>query len=113
LRNRTVVITGASSGMGRAAALAFARRGANLVLGARREVPLRQACMDCEALGVRATPVRSDVTSLSEMNDLASAAVHAFGKFDIWNNNAGLSLWGRFADIPPENQAGGTGFPSR
>ncbi len=53
LREATVVITGTSSGMGLAIALAYAQRGANLILSARREGPLKQACRAGEALGVR------------------------------------------------------------
>jgi short-subunit dehydrogenase len=104
LRNKTVVITGASSGMGLAAAHAFAHRGSNLVLAARREEPLRQAAHDCEALGVRAIAVPSDVTDPTQMRSLAQAAVERFGQIDVWINNAGLSLWGPFAGISIEAQ---------
>ncbi len=104
LQDRTVVITGASSGMGLAMARAFASAGAHLVLSARREEPLRQAAQDCEALGTRALAVPSDVTDPAQMRLLAQAAVNQFGGIDIWINNAGLSLWGSFSDIPVEAQ---------
>jgi short-subunit dehydrogenase len=104
LHNATVVITGASSGMGRGAALAFARQGANLVLAARREEPLGQAAEDCEALGVQAIAVPADVTDPAQMHALAQAAVDRFGDIDVWINNAGLSLWGPFAGISIEAQ---------
>jgi short-subunit dehydrogenase len=104
LHNATVVITGASSGMGRGAALAFARQGANLVLAARREEPLGQAAEDCEALGVQAIAVPADVTDPAQMHALAQAAVDRFGDIDVWINNAGLSLWGPFANISIEAQ---------
>ncbi len=104
LQGKSIVITGASSGMGRATAIAFARRGANLVLTARREEPLQAAARDVEALGVQAIAVPADVTDVSEMRAVAQAAVERFGSIDIWMNIAGLSLWGRFADIPVEAQ---------
>jgi len=59
LRDATVVITGASSGIGLATAQGFARRGANVVLAARRRQLLEQVARDCEALGVRALGVRA------------------------------------------------------
>jgi NAD(P)-dependent dehydrogenase (short-subunit alcohol dehydrogenase family) len=63
LRDKTAVITGASSGMGLAVAHAFAHRGANLASGARREGPLAQAARECEAKGVGAVWVHADVTN--------------------------------------------------
>ena len=105
LRHQTVVITGASSGMGLATALAFSRRGANLVLCARRAEPLAQAARDCERLGGRAVAVPSDVCDAAQMRTLADTATRAYGQIDVWINNAGLSLWGAFADIPLEAQA--------
>jgi NAD(P)-dependent dehydrogenase (short-subunit alcohol dehydrogenase family) len=63
LRDKTAVITGASSGMGLAVAHAFAHRGANLASGARREGPLAQAARECEARGVGAVWVHADVTN--------------------------------------------------
>ena len=62
LSDQTVVITGASSGIGRAAAYEFARRGANLVIAARRAEQLEEVARECRALGVKCTPVVADVT---------------------------------------------------
>ncbi len=106
LRNAAVVVAGASSGMGLATALAFARRGANLVLWARREAALRDAARLCEEAGAAgALAVPADVTDPARMRALADAAAERFGKVDVWVNMAGLSMWGPFEAIPPEAQA--------
>jgi NAD(P)-dependent dehydrogenase (short-subunit alcohol dehydrogenase family) len=105
LNDLTVVITGASSGMGLAAAHAFARRGANVVLAARRRSLLDLAVRECESLGGRALAVTADVTDATQMRDLVRATEREFGRIDVWINNAGMSLWGPFEDIPLASQA--------
>src|SRR4051812_30855432 len=105
LNDLTVVITGASSGMGLAAAHAFARRSANVVLAARRRSLLDIAVRECDSLGGRALAVIADVTDPARMRDLVRAAEREFGRIDVWINNAGMSLWGPFEDIPLASQA--------
>ena len=96
IRGTTVVIIGASSGIGRATAEAFARQGANLLLAARREDLLADLARYCETLGVRAVPVPTDITDASAVQQLADRAVAMFGHLDTWINVAGTGVFGPF-----------------
>ncbi len=102
LSSKVVVITGASSGIGRATALAFADAGASLVLAARREAPLREAARQCEARGGRALSVPTEMRDEAAVGRLADAAVERFGRLDVWVNNAAVTLFGRFEDSPAD-----------
>ena len=103
LMNKLVVITGASSGIGRAAAHAFASQGARLVLGARDIAALDAVVEECAARGATALAVRTDVTNSEQMRALAEqAAAFGDGRIDIWINNAGVGAVGSFEDTPLE-----------
>jgi short-subunit dehydrogenase len=95
-----VVITGASSGIGRATALAFARRGAKLVLAARRAEVLEEVAEECNRYGGEAVAVPTDVTSEDAVDALARRAVERFGRIDVWVNNAAVTLFGRIEQAP-------------
>src|SRR5207244_7676562 len=93
---------GASSGIGRAAALAFARRGATVVVAARRELPLRQLARECERLVGRSLAVPTDVTDEGAVQDLVCRVLETFGRIDVWVNNAAVTLFGRLEETPAE-----------
>ncbi len=101
-KGKTVVITGASSGAGRAAALEFARHGARLVLAARRLEALNDLVTECSYLGSNAIAVQTDVTDALAMKILAENAFEFGGRIDVWVNNAGVMAAGGFNDTPVE-----------
>ncbi|MDQ2805187.1 MAG: SDR family oxidoreductase, partial [Pseudomonadota bacterium] len=102
----TVVITGASSGIGRAAALAFAAEGGNVVLTGRDKRELQELARDIRDLGGQAVPVVADVTNAEEVQRFADQAARAFGgRIDVWVNNAGVGAVGRFTETPVDAHA--------
>jgi short-subunit dehydrogenase len=96
------VITGASSGIGEATAIAFAKAGINVVLGARRGPLLEEVAATCRQYGVRAMAVETDVADEVAVAHLSRTAVDVFGSYDVWINNAAVSVLGAFADVPAE-----------
>jgi short-subunit dehydrogenase len=98
LRGAIVVITGASSGIGRATAVAFAGRGATVVGAARREERLDDLVGEVERDGGRALAVRCDVADPSQVEALRDRVREAFGRTDVLVNNAGIAGGGPFAD---------------
>lgn len=91
LKGRVAVITGASSGLGRQMAEAFANQGADLVVLARRVERLEELKTKLEEKGVKVLPIKCDVTSTEDINNAASIAEKEFGKVDILVNCAGSS----------------------
>ncbi|MDX3263031.1 SDR family NAD(P)-dependent oxidoreductase [Streptomyces sp. MI02-2A] len=103
--NRVVLITGASRGIGRAVALAFARQGALLVLAARSEERLAQVESEVRDLGSDVLSVPTDVTSPEAVTALVDAAVSRFGRIDVLVNNAGIGMVGRVESAAFEDNA--------
>jgi NAD(P)-dependent dehydrogenase (short-subunit alcohol dehydrogenase family) len=90
LEDKVVLITGASQGLGKALALAFAREGASVVVNSRSEGPLRSVVEEIEGSGAEALAVAADVSESADVERLVDAAVERFGKIDVLVNNAGL-----------------------
>ncbi|MGN7986204.1 SDR family oxidoreductase [Pedobacter sp. 22226] len=102
LRNKTVVITGASSGVGLATAEAFARAGCKLILASRGEEALNNAVERCRALGAQSLGVPTDVSEYEHVENLVNRALEFTGSIDYWVNNAGVMASGKFEEIPIE-----------
>jgi short-subunit dehydrogenase len=99
IASKTVVITGASSGIGRAAALEFARRGASLVLAARRAEQLEKVAGECRTLGARCSIVVSDVTKREDCQRL----IDSVPQVDVLVNNAGFAIFDAIESAKPED----------
>ncbi|MCP1297778.1 SDR family oxidoreductase [Chryseobacterium sp. S0630] len=96
----TVVITGASSGIGKATAEAFAEQGADLVLAARGEEALTETAELCRKLGATVLAVPTDTSVAEDVQNLVREALEFTGKIDYWVNNAGVLAFGKFEEIP-------------
>ena len=99
LSEQVIVITGASSGIGRATALMAAARGAAVVVAARGREGLETLVAEIEAAGGRASPCVTDVADAAAVARLAEHAVAVFGRIDTWVNNAGVAIAGRLEDL--------------
>lgn len=99
---QVVVITGASAGVGRATARAFAREGAKIGLLARGKAGLEGARLDVEELGGRAIAVSTDVSDPDQVEAAAQAVEDAFGPIDVWVNNAMASVFSPVKEMQPD-----------
>jgi NAD(P)-dependent dehydrogenase (short-subunit alcohol dehydrogenase family) len=120
LEGSVVVITGASSGLGRATAMAFAEEGAHLVLAARSAEPLTALAECCHRRGRRAIAVPTDVGDHRQVRALVDAAVEEYGHIDTWVNDAAVLLAGVYGDESAEEverlvrtNVGGAAFGAR
>ena len=99
LRGTNAIVTGASRGIGPYIAKTLAREGVNLALAARSADKLEETRQACEALGVKAIAVSTDVTSMDALRNLVAATERDLGQIDILVNNAGIETTGSLVDI--------------
>lgn len=99
LAGKTVIVTGASSGIGRAICLELARERPNLVLAARDEARLFEVSAACRAAGAETLVVPTDVSSESACRNLVARSVDRFGGIDVLVANAGRTMWARLDEV--------------
>ena len=99
MKNKVVIITGASSGIGEACALEFSNKGANLLLAARSEEKLKSLCNKINSNQGKAFYIVTDVSIESDCKKMVQFAIDKFGNIDILVNNAGISMRAVFEDV--------------
>jgi short-subunit dehydrogenase len=99
MKDKVVIITGASSGIGLAVAREFASRGSKVVLAARRENILKELENEFRSKGYEALIVKTDVTVIDDCKNLINKTIEKFGRIDILINNAGISMRALFIDV--------------
>jgi len=99
MRDKVVLVTGASSGIGKATALRFASAGAKLVIAARSLDKLKEVAEEISALGTEVVTVQADVANESDCQNLILSAVDTFGQLDVLINNAGISMRATLEDL--------------
>jgi short-subunit dehydrogenase len=97
LKGKVIVVTGASSGFGKGAALEFAKAGAKVVIAARREDALEELAAECRETGADVVVCPADVSKREDVERIGAAAG---GHIDVWVNNAGIGAIGKFERIP-------------
>jgi short-subunit dehydrogenase len=102
-RGRTAIVTGASSGIGRQTALDFAKRGAHLVISARRAGLLQETASACEAAGAQVEAMTGDLAERGFAESMVERALERFGRVDFLVNNAGIPKHKHFYDVTPED----------
>ena len=100
LHEEVVIITGASSGIGKELALQLAEKGAWLSLAARNTERLENLAEQCQKIGTSAISVPTDVAIQEDCKNLIEKSIQAYGKIDILINNAGIAIDSRFDDLP-------------
>ncbi len=102
MQGKVVLITGGSSGIGRALAFEFGRAGAKIVVTGRKQAALEAVGAELTSAGIDALTVVADVGVRADNERMVAATVKCFGRLDILINNAGISMRAMFADVDPE-----------
>lgn len=102
ISRQVVVVMGASSGIGRETARRFAQQGAKVVVSARNETALQTLVAEIERLGGTATAIAADVRAFEQMEAVARGAVEIYGRLDTWVHLAGISVYGKFDELSPD-----------
>jgi 2-hydroxycyclohexanecarboxyl-CoA dehydrogenase len=102
-QDRTVLVTGASRGIGRSIALRFAEEGAHVAVVARSAEALQETAKRVEELGGKSLAIPADITSPGAAEECVAAAEKAFGPVDVLVNNAGMFIWRPFLKLSPED----------
>lgn len=103
LKGKAAIVTGGGQGIGRELALGLAEAGANVVIAQRRIEIVEQTAHEIQKLGVKAIPMKVDVSVEAEVEEMVKATVNAFGRLDIMVNNAGVAQWVSAEDMSLED----------
>ncbi len=98
MKDKVVIITGASSGIGKALAFSFGHEGAKIVITGRKEAPLLEVSHELSTLGIDNLPIVSDVSIEADNAEMVKKTIEKYGKIDILINNAGISMRAMFED---------------
>jgi len=98
MKDKVVIITGASSGIGKALAFSFGHEGAKIVITGRKEAPLLEVSHELSTLGIDNLPIVSDVSIEADNAEMVKKTIEKYGKIDILINNAGISMRSMFED---------------
>lgn len=104
IHQQTIVITGASSGIGLATALLAASRGANVCISSRNKKDLDRIAQGIINTGGKAIAVEADVSVRKDLEKIRDRTINAFDSIDTWVNNAGTSIYGYWNDVPEEDE---------
>jgi NAD(P)-dependent dehydrogenase (short-subunit alcohol dehydrogenase family) len=102
IAEQVVVIVGASSGIGRDAALRFAQQGAKVVVSARSESGLKSLVTEIQQQGGEADWMVADVGAFEQVQTIAAKAIERYGRIDTWVHAAAISTLGMFEDLTPQ-----------